>query len=78
MKFNEEGPCEDCKGNDKRTVTFDFGDGETATHVVCAPCFDIAEARIVAHRQQFEFLLANGVSRAKANEIMIRRIDRGL
>lgn len=75
------GPCSDCGEVTEQQVTFHCalkGEPETyADHWLCVECYDRDYARALELRRQFQFLLDNGVSRERANEIMIKRIDNG-
>lgn len=42
---------------------------------LCDPCFDLAVENAAALREEFEAMLADGVSRDEANQILIAKID---
>lgn len=71
----EEGqPCPKCGSTESTAVVFRFEE-TSALHVVCAPCHEREHEEFRDLQRQFEFLIRNGVSRSRANAIMIRRID---
>jgi hypothetical protein len=66
-------PCLRCGDETENVVTLTgLLEGK---HYACGPCFDVAFASLEENRRQFEELIAAGVPRDKANEIMIARID---
>lgn len=44
---------------------------------MCTECYDLAFSEIEEKRRQFEALIAAGVPRDKANQIMIARMEQG-
>lgn len=50
----------------------------TSTHIICEPCFERAMEGYREAQRQFRFLVDNGVSSERANEIMVERIKRGV
>ena len=71
----DDAACRSCGGTERIDVTFAFPEGGESTHTCCRPCHLVEMAQFEDRRRQFEFLLANGVSRKRANWIMIKRID---
>lgn len=46
-----------------------------ASGPLCNPCFDAAVVEAAEFRRQFDDLIALGVNRALANEVLIARVD---
>lgn len=66
-------PCLKC-GAPAGLVEVQFADGSLGHHLACQKCFDEARADLEEKRRQFDELIAAGVSRSDANDIMIARI----
>jgi hypothetical protein len=74
--LTDDGECDRCSTPCDRIVRITLLDGAEFPHVLCEGCEALFKSKLEARRQQFEFLVSNGVSRERANEIMISRIDR--
>lgn len=70
--------CQHCGEQTEHRVTFDFGEGDPIEAVLCEPCLAEAQRGIEPWHRRFELLLANGVSRERANEILIAMMDKGM
>lgn len=68
--------CRKCGSTETRVVEIVKNDEVVAEGELCDGCFGKALDGAAKLRRQFEMLLANGVSRERANEIMIARIQR--
>lgn len=69
------GLCGTCGCVTQRTTVLAVeGDDEFAAHQ-CGACFDRCMVELAALDRQFKMLVENGVSPARANEIIIARID---
>jgi len=72
--------CIACDKITKHVVHLIIPDGDLSSdHVyrfMCESCTDIATDELAALRRQFDMLMQNGVSRERANELMIEKIHR--
>lgn len=68
------GPCIKC-GESGVEIVIERDDEMVASNFMCDGCFGAAMEDFAVKRRQFEMLLANGVSRKRANEIMIERME---
>lgn len=70
-----------CRGCGKESTT-DLevvkDEAVVVTASLCDACYQEAIDGFKECQRQFQFLVDNGVSRERANEIMIERIDKGL
>lgn len=67
-------PCSKCGEPTERVIELEMN-GDVAEFPLCDGCEDGALKRFREAQRQFQFLIDNGVSRARANAIMIRRIE---
>jgi hypothetical protein len=67
-------PCRKCGTQCDRTSLV-FRGIEVGSGYLCETCLDAAHAEMAVAREQFEALLAAGISREEANRIMIARHD---
>lgn len=69
------GKCIRC-GKVARLAEVEVWEGETFLNVfqtpTCRPCLDVDMAGAVRRREQFQELIATGVGREKANQILCR------
>lgn len=71
-------PCQKC-GTPTDNILILAIDGEDeAMAVLCRTCTDMAHEGFEVWKRRFEMLLANGVSRKRANEILIDMMNRGM
>lgn len=67
--------CHDCGATEAREIAVErFGVRAVLGHL-CDGCFAVAQARADELRQQFDALLAAGLSREAANERMIAIVE---
>ncbi len=68
--------CRHCAARSGKTYTVVYQGVEVGNDCfLCDACFSAAAARLAVWRVQFEALLAAGVSRGMANDIIIQRMN---
>lgn len=73
---DEETPrCRKCGKWTKHKVELASNDVPVLVGRLCNACFEDALDRLYELRKEFEALLAEGIDRERANEIMIDRIE---
>lgn len=69
-------PCIKCGEPTENIIEFSILGSDPANVHVCEACFDSGQRGIEPWHRRFRVLIANGVSRKRANEILIAMMDR--
>lgn len=67
--------CQRCGGADGSTITIVHCNTAIARGALCEPCLAIANEDTAKLREEFDALLEVGVSRERANQLMIAKLD---